>query len=88
MFETLTVARELLGARLVHLENGQRLSGMITETEAYCGEQDLGCHAKASHTPRTEVIYGPPGHAYVYFTYGMHWMFNPVLSQRVNRRQF
>jgi DNA-3-methyladenine glycosylase len=75
---TLTVARELLGARLVRVLDGQRLSGFITEAEAYIGEEDLGCHAKAGLTPRTAVMYGPPGHAYVYFTYGMHWMLNAV----------
>jgi len=76
--ETLTVARQLLGKRLVHIDNGQRLAGLIIETEAYCGELDLGCHAKAGLTPRTEVMYGPPGFSYVYFTYGMHWLFNTV----------
>jgi len=75
---TLTVARQLLGKRLVRLQAGVRLAGLITETEAYCGEQDLGCHAKAGRTPRTSVMYGPPGFSYVYFTYGMHWLFNTV----------
>jgi DNA-3-methyladenine glycosylase len=75
---TLQVARELLGTRLVRLENGERTSGIIVETEAYIGEQDLGCHASAGYTTRTQVMYGPPGHAYVYFTYGMHWMLNFV----------
>jgi len=75
---TLQVARELIGKRLLRLENGRRIGGIITETEAYCGESDLACHAKAGRTPRTEVMYGPPGHAYVYFTYGSHWLFNTV----------
>jgi DNA-3-methyladenine glycosylase len=75
---TLLVARSLLGARLVRLEGGQRLAGYIIETEAYIGEDDLGCHARVGRTPRTQVMYGPPGHAYVYFTYGMHWMLNFV----------
>jgi DNA-3-methyladenine glycosylase len=75
---TLIVARELLGARLVRILNGQRLVGEIVEAEAYIGESDLGCHAKAGKTPRTAVMYGRAGIAYVYFTYGMHWMLNAV----------
>lgn len=75
---TLQVARDLLGMQLVRRENGQRLAGIITETEAYRGEDDLGCHARAGRTPRTEVMFGPPGHAYIYFTYGMHWLLNFV----------
>ena len=61
--------------------NGRRISGIITETEAYIGETDLGCHAKAGLTDRTKVMYGQPGHAYVYFTYGMHWMLNTVTEK-------
>lgn len=78
----LQVARDLLGMRLVRLDNGSRISGTILETEAYSGEEDLGCHCKAGRTPRTEVMYGPAGHAYVYFTYGMHWMFNIVVERQ------
>jgi DNA-3-methyladenine glycosylase len=76
----LVVARDLLGMRLVRKEGDQRISGEISETEAYRGEEDQGCHCRAGLTPRTRVMYGPPGHAYVYFTYGMHWMLNIVVE--------
>jgi DNA-3-methyladenine glycosylase len=78
---TLTVARELLGTRLVRILDGTKLVGIITEAEAYIGETDLACHAKAGLTPRTAPMYGPPGHAYVYFTYGNHWMLNAVTER-------
>jgi DNA-3-methyladenine glycosylase len=74
----LDVARDLLGKLLIRRYNGQLLAGVIIEAEAYQGEEDLGCHAKAGLTPRTRIMYGPPGHAYIYFTYGMHWMLNAV----------
>jgi DNA-3-methyladenine glycosylase len=78
---TLIVARELIGARLVRILDGVRLAGIITEVEAYVGEEDLGCHAKSGRTKRNAVMYGPAGHAYVYFTYGMHWMLNAVTER-------
>jgi DNA-3-methyladenine glycosylase len=74
----LEVARDLVGCRLVRSLNGKHMAGLILETEAYQGEDDLGCHASAGKTSRTSVMYGPPGHAYVYFTYGMHWLLNAV----------
>lgn len=78
------VAADLLGKRLVRLLNGERVSGIIVETEAYCDadEPDLACHGDRVNngrpTARTAVMFGPPAHAYIYFTYGMHWMFNIV----------
>jgi DNA-3-methyladenine glycosylase len=76
---TLIVARHLLGQRLVVREPaGRRLAGIITETEAYIGQEDLGCHAHHGLTARNAVMWEMPGCAYVYFTYGMHWMLNIV----------
>ena len=68
----------MIGARLVRVLDGIRLAGFITEAEGYIGEEDLACHARHGRTKRTEVMYGPAGHAYVYFTYGNHWMLNAV----------
>ncbi len=78
---TLTVARELIGARLVRILDGVKLVGLITETEGYIGEEDQACHAKAGLTRRTAPMFSPPGHAYVYFTYGNHWMLNAVTER-------
>ena len=75
---TLTVARELLGGVLCRRVDGLTLRARIVETEAYVGEGDLACHARAGRTRRTEPLYGPPGIAYVYLTYGMHHLLNAV----------
>jgi DNA-3-methyladenine glycosylase len=75
---TLAVARALLGQRLVREIEGQRLSGLIVETEAYVGPNDSASHASKGRTPRTEVMFGPPGRTYVYLVYGMHYMLNLV----------
>jgi DNA-3-methyladenine glycosylase len=77
--DTVTVARELLGHVLVSTAGGVTTSGRIVETEAYLGADDPGSHAATKGvTKRNAVMYGPPGRAYVYFTYGNHHMLNVV----------
>ena len=77
--DTVTVARELLGCVLVSTVGGETTRGRIVETEAYLGALDPGSHAATKGvTKRNAVMYGPAGHAYVYFTYGNHFMLNVV----------
>jgi DNA-3-methyladenine glycosylase len=74
------LARDLIGKILVRRRRGKEYRARIVETEAYVGTHDLACHAAKGRTRRTEVMFGPGGHAYVYFIYGVHDMFNIVAS--------
>jgi DNA-3-methyladenine glycosylase len=79
--DTVTVARELLGKILVSRVEDTVTGGRIVETEAYLGPGDPGSHAFRGMTPRTSVMFGPAGHAYVYFTYGNHHMLNLITER-------
>ncbi len=74
----LRVAPALIGCLIVRRLGPAVLFARIVETEAYLGPHDLACHARAGRTPRTEVMYGEPGHAYVYLVYGLHCLLNAV----------
>jgi DNA-3-methyladenine glycosylase len=79
--DTVTVARDLLGKILVSRVDDTVTGGRIVETEAYLGPGDPGSHAFRGMTPRTSVMFGPPAHAYVYFTYGNHHMLNLITER-------
>ncbi|HEV2754830.1 MAG TPA: DNA-3-methyladenine glycosylase [Actinomycetota bacterium] len=80
--DALTVARELIGCVFFHRHAEDGPTGVrLVETEAYRGPQDPGSHGYRGVTPRTEVMFGPPGRLYVYFTYGMHWCANVVCGE-------
>ena len=80
--DTVMVARELLGKKLVRVfPGGEMRRYTITETEAYCGAEDLACHASKGRTARTEVMFGGGGAVYVYLIYGMYWLLNFVTGK-------
>jgi DNA-3-methyladenine glycosylase len=76
--DTVQVAKSLLGQYLVHRSQGIERVGKIVEVEAYLGEQDLAAHSSKGRTKRTEIMFGPPGFAYVYLIYGIYHCFNVV----------
>lgn len=79
--DTVEVARDLLGKHLIHLSRGVERIGRIVEVEAYLGPHDLASHSSRGFTARTRVMFGPPGHAYVYLVYGMHCCMNVVTGR-------
>ncbi len=82
--DVLDVAPDLVGKRLVTNIDGQLRSLIITETEAYRGEEDTACHASKGKTKRTEILYRDSGTIYIYLCYGMHWLLNFVTGGKDN----
>jgi DNA-3-methyladenine glycosylase len=79
--DTIAVAKDLLGKYLVHVSRGMERIGRIVEVEAYLGPHDLAAHSARGRTERTKVMFGPPGHAYVYMIYGMYYCMNVVTDR-------
>jgi DNA-3-methyladenine glycosylase len=82
--DTVIVARELLGKYLVHVSQGVEHIGRIVEVEAYLGPHDLAAHSAKGLTKRTKIMFGPPGHAYIYMIYGMYYCMNVVTEAEGN----
>jgi len=78
----LDLAYDVIGQKIIRtFDDGSQEEFIITEAEAYCGEEDLACHASKGRTKRTEVMYHSPGKVYVYLIYGMYWMLNFVCGE-------
>jgi DNA-3-methyladenine glycosylase len=79
--DVLDIAENILGCRLIRKIDGKKMGFLITEVEAYRGEEDLACHARRGKTPRTMTMYEKGGILYVYLIYGIHWMLNIVTGE-------
>ncbi len=79
--DVLEVAPDLIGKKIIRIINNQRYDSIITEVEAYRGEEDLACHASRGRTKRNEILYHEAGRIYVYLIYGLYWMLNIVTGK-------